>query len=260
MNELIKIDVRMDKDQIITDSRNVATVFGKQHNHVLRDIQSLEKDVSNFGQMFYESEMPDSYGRLQKVYLMNRDGFTLLAMGFTGKEAMEWKLKYINAFNAMEAELNSPEQIMARALKIADSTITSLRIENKKLTGKVEQLSVDNERMKPKEIFSDAVTASDSAILVRDLAKMIKQNGVDIGEKRLYRWMRQNGYICQNSRTPTQKAMERGLFEVEVKTVERTGRPPIETITTKVTGKGQIYFINKILTEKPSGQYQLSLA
>lgn len=163
-------------------------------------------------------------------------------------------------FLTLEKAWNTPEQIMARALKIADSTITSLRFENKELTGKVEQLSVDNERMKPKEIFSDAVTASDSAILVRDLAKMIKQNGVDIGEKRLYKWLRNNGYICHNSRTPTQKAMERGLFEVEVKTVERTGRPPIETITTKVTGKGQIYFINKILTEKPSDHYQLSLA
>ena len=97
MNEL----VIMKGQQAVTTSLQVAEVFGKNHQHVLRDIDSL-KDVSNFGQIFSKGSEPDSYGRDRRVYFMNRDGFTLLAMGFTGKKALEFKLKYIEAFNQME--------------------------------------------------------------------------------------------------------------------------------------------------------------
>lgn len=101
MNELLTIT----NGQPAASSREIAEHFGKEHRNVLRDIDALKKDVLNFEQMFFETEIPDSYGRPQRAYLMNRDGFTLLAMGFTGKEALEWKVKYINAFNAMEQEL-----------------------------------------------------------------------------------------------------------------------------------------------------------
>lgn len=140
----------------------------------------------------------------------------------------------------LEKAWNTPEQIMARALKMADKTIESLKVENKALVEKIEQ-------DKPKTIFADAVSASDSSVLVRDLAKMIRQNGVEVGEKRLYKWMRDRGYICKGSTMPTQKAMELGLFEIIVRTVERGNGLPIETKTAKVTGNGQIYFINKFL-------------
>ena len=105
MNDLLTIS----NGQPTASSRDIAEHFGKGHNHVLRDIDTLKEDVSNFGQMFFDTEIPDSYGRPQRAYLMNRDGFTLLAMGFTGKEALEWKVKYINAFNAMEQELRNPK-------------------------------------------------------------------------------------------------------------------------------------------------------
>lgn len=108
----------------------------------------------------------------------------------------------------------------------------------------------ENERMKPKEIFADAVSASDSAMLVRDVAKLIKQNGIPLGEKRFYKWLRENGFICKGTTSPTQKAMELGLFEVVVRTVERGDGLPLETKTTKVTGKGQQYFINKFLNKE----------
>lgn len=111
-----------------------------------------------------------------------------------------------------------------------------------------ERLALENEKMKPKAIFADAVSVADTSILVRELAKMIRQNGKEIGEKRLYIWMRENGYIIKGTTEPTQRAMEMGLFEIAVRVIERGGDSlPIESRTTKVTGKGQIYFINKFL-------------
>lgn len=104
--------------------------------------------------------------------------------------------------------------------------------------------------MKPKALFADAVTASETSILVRDFAKILKQNGVDIGEKRLYKWLRDNGFIIKNSTEPTQRAMEMGLFERIERTIQRSDKPPVVTSTTRITGKGQVYFTGKFLTEK----------
>ncbi|OTA77838.1 Rha family transcriptional regulator [Limosilactobacillus reuteri] len=109
--------VIMHDRQAVTTSLQVAQNFEKKHQHVLRDIDALKQDVSNFGQMFIESNQPDSYGRDRRIYYMNRDGFSLLAMGFTGKKALQFKLKYIDAFNRMEKQLQQqkplslPEQI-----------------------------------------------------------------------------------------------------------------------------------------------------
>lgn len=106
MNKLVVMKNR----QAVTTSTSLAENFNKRHDNVMRDIQNLKKDVLNFEEMFFETTEPDSYGRERKVYLMNRDGFTLLAMGFTGKRAMEFKLKYIEAFNEMERQLQ-PQSI-----------------------------------------------------------------------------------------------------------------------------------------------------
>ena len=96
--------VEVRNQQVVTDSRKIAEVFGKRTDHVMRDIDNIKKDVPNFGEMFFETEAPDSYGRMQRIYYLNRDGFSLLVMGFTGKKAMQWKLKYIEAFNQMEQQ------------------------------------------------------------------------------------------------------------------------------------------------------------
>lgn len=93
----------------VASSRQIAESFDKRHDHVIRDIDNLKGDVPNFGEMFFETEIPDSYGRPQRAYLMNRDGFSLLAMGFTGKAALEWKIKYLAAFNAMERQLSQKQ-------------------------------------------------------------------------------------------------------------------------------------------------------
>lgn len=94
--------VIMHDQQAVTTSLKLAEIFEKRHDHIIRDISNLSKDVPNFGEMFVQSYEPDSYGRKRRMFYMNRDGFTLLAMGFTGSKAMEFKLKYIEAFNKME--------------------------------------------------------------------------------------------------------------------------------------------------------------
>lgn len=146
-------------------------------------------------------------------------------------------------FLDLEKAWNTPEQIIARALKMADKTIDKLKSENTTLIE-------DNQRMKPKEIFADAVTASKDSILIGDLAKILKQKGIDIGQNRLFQKLRNNGYLIQRRgpswNMPTQKSMEMGLFEVEERTITNPDGTTKISKTTKVTGKGQQYF-NKLL-------------
>ena len=97
--------VIMKNKQAVTTSLNVAEDFFKRHDHVLRDVEKLKEDLPNFGEMFFEDNLPDSYNRDRKIYYMNRKGFSLLAMGYTGKKAMKFKNDYIDAFDFMEEEI-----------------------------------------------------------------------------------------------------------------------------------------------------------
>ena len=145
----------------------------------------------------------------------------------------------------LEKAWNSPEKVMARALDIAHKTIANLQIEN--------------EEMKPKAFFADAVKASDSSILIGDLAKLIKQNGTDIGQKRLFERMRNDGFLMKKGASknmPTQKAMEKGLFEVKERVVSNPDGSTRITRTTKVTGEGQVFFIN-FYCKKKSTKFDL---
>ena len=134
--------------------------------------------------------------------------------------------------------------VSASGIKMADAEMEKLKSDN-------QYLIADNERMKPKEIFADAVSTSHTSILIGDLAKILKQNGVETGQKRLFNWMRENGYLIKRQgvdrNMPTQKAMELGLFEVKESTVNNPDGSVRINKTTKVTGKGQQYFINKFL-------------
>lgn len=243
MNKLNLVTLTDNSNQPVTTSKKIAEVFEKEHKHVLRDIDSL-KDVSNFGLMFFETTEPDSYSRPQRVYQMNRDGFSLLAMGFTGQKALEWKIKYIEAFNHMEEQLNTPEIQMAHGLLAAQKLIER----KDKLIAEQKQII---EEQKPKALFADAVSSSRTSILIGDLAKLICQNGVEIGQKRLFAWLRENGYLIKtgNSKNmPMQRYVEQGLFEVKESNVQNPDGSVRITKTTKVTGKGQVYFVNKFLT------------
>lgn len=150
-----------------------------------------------------------------------------------GKQARQYFLQ-------IEKDWNSPEKVMARALQIAGDTL-------KRLESKVEADA-------PKVLFADAVSASKTSILVGELAKLLKQNGVDIGQHRLFRWMRENGYLIRRNGTdfnmPTQKSMDLGLFTVKETAITHSDGTVTVSKTTKVSGKGQQYFIQKFLGEE----------
>lgn len=146
----------------------------------------------------------------------------------------------------LEKAWNTPEQVMARALKIADRQIEELKNSNLLLEQKIEA-------DKPKTIFADAVSASHTSILIGDLAKLICQNGYQIWQKRLFQWMRDNGYLIKSGSSynmPTQRYVEQGLLEVKESNVQNPDGSVRITRTTKVTGKGQVYFVNKFLVER----------
>ena len=149
--------------------------------------------------------------------------------------------QYRQYFLDLEKAWNTPEQVMARALKIANNEIDKLKADNRVLIA-------DTERMKPKEIFADAVSSSKDSCLIGDLAKIICQNGYKIGRNRLFEWMKTNGYLIKGGSSknmPTQKAMEMKLFEVKETTITTPDGSTNVKMTTKVTGKGQVYFVNK---------------
>lgn len=150
----------------------------------------------------------------------------------------------------LEKAWNTPEQVFSRALKMADEKINSLKEINTSLIA-------ENQRMKPKEIFADAVATSHTSILIGDLAKLICQNGYQIGQKRLFEWLRENNFLikCGSSKNmPQQRYVEQGLFEVKESNVQNPDGSVRITRTTKVTGKGQIYFVNRFIGEKKGVQ------
>ncbi|MEN2351838.1 phage antirepressor [Lacticaseibacillus paracasei] len=132
--------------------------------------------------------------------------------------------------------------------------IINLATQLKDEQAKTAELTADNETMKPKALFADAVATSHTTILVGDLAKVIKQNGVDIGAKRLFAWLREQGYLIKrigaDYNSPTQRAMELGLFEVKETAISHSDGHVTVQKTPKVTGKGQQYFINKFLQKE----------
>lgn len=157
--------------------------------------------------------------------------------------------QYRQYFIDLEKAWNTPEQVMARALKLADRTIDNLKEDNKKLIE-------DNERMRPKEISADAVSASNSSILIGDLAKLLRQNGVDTGQKRLFEQLRNEGYLMKTGSSrnmPKQKYVENGFFQIKETVISNPDGSVRMTKTTKVTGKGQQYFLNKYLGTEEAG-------
>ena len=247
MNDII---LSMQNGEPVVSSRQIAESFEKRHDHVMRDIEDIMRGLPKNGDthMFYKTEYThEQNGQTYSMYLMNRDGFTLLAMGFTGKAALEWKLKYIAAFNEMEKKLTEQPQLTRSQL-----LATALIAAHEELEEKDKQI----ETMKPKALFADAVSASNQSILVGEMAKLLSQNGIKMGQNRLFQWMRENGYLIKDKKRtdynmPTQKSMELRLFEIKETSIAHSDGHTSINKTPKVTGIGQVYFVNLFLkTEK----------
>nr|DAE71709.1 MAG TPA: KilAC domain protein [Caudoviricetes sp.] len=247
MNDII---LSMQNGEPVVSSRQIAESFEKRHDHVMRDIEDIMKGLPKNGDthMFYKTEYThEQNGQTYPMYMMNRDGFTLLAMGFTGKTALEWKLKYIAAFNEMEKKLTEQPRLTRSQL-----LATALIAAHEELEEKDKQI----ETMKPKALFADAVSASGQSILVGEMAKLLSQNGIQMGQNRLFQWMRENGYLIKDKKRtdynmPTQKSMELRLFEIKETSIAHSDGHTSINKTPKVTGIGQVYFVNLFLkTEK----------
>ena len=148
--------------------------------------------------------------------------------------------KYRRYFIELERKWNDPQEVVKRGYAILQNENARLKIENAE--------------MKPKALFADAVSVSETSILVGELAKLLKQNGVEIGQNRLFAWLRRNGYMISRRgndyNMPTQKSMNLGLFKIKETSITHADGHVTVNKTPKVTGKGQQYFINKFLSEK----------
>lgn len=159
MNDII---LSTQNGEPVVSSRQIAENFDKNHRDVLRAVDNLKEHVRNFAHMFFEGTDQDSYGREQRAYLMNRDGFTLLAMGFTGKAALEWKLKYIAAFNEMEKKLTEQPQLTRSQL-----LATALIAAHEELEEKDKRIA----ELTPDAEFARAVCIADNCRTATSIAK-----------------------------------------------------------------------------------------
>lgn len=229
MNELITIT---------TNEVGEPTVLGRELHEFL-GVKTLYKDwfprMVEYG--FTEGKDFSSFlsestgGRPSTDHLLTIDMAKEIAMiqrTDRGKQARQY-------FIQVEKDYNSPEKIMARALRIAEKELSTLKL--------------DVERMKPKEIFADSVASSHTSILIGELAKILKANGHETGQKRLFETLRQDGFLIKRKGSdfnmPTQKSMELGLMEIKETTINNADGSIRLNKTTKVTGKGQIYFVNR---------------
>ena len=237
MNEILKVD--LDTQTVsareLHNQLNIGTKFTTWFERMKE--YGFSEGVEFFPKM---GETSETGGRPSVDYDISVDMAKQICMIQRTPEGKQVRQYLID----LEKAWNTPEQVMARALKIANRTIDSLKAENVMLVER-------NNEMKPKAIFADAVATSRTSILIGDLAKLICQNGYQIGQKRLFEWLRNNGYLCKRKGTqwnmPTQKSMDLGLFEVKESVHVNSNGCNIVTRTPKATGKAQIYFVNKFL-------------
>lgn len=210
------------------------------------------KAISDHCKGVTKRDTPTSSGVQQMSYINEGDLYRLIMKSKlpSAEKFEKWVMEEVlpsirkNGGYIAGQETLSDEELMAKALLVANNKIA----ERDKI---IEQKQARIEQMKPKEIFADAVATSHTSILVGDLAKLICQNGYQIGAKRLFSWLRDNGYLIKRKgadwNMPTQKSMEMGLFEIKESTHINGSGCNVTTRTPKITGKAQVYFVNKFL-------------
>lgn len=234
MNEIIKVTTNENDEQLVSGRElheflEVATEYKKWFSRMSEYGFSENQDFTRVTQ---KCHTPGGVQRItdHALKLDMAKEISMIQRSEKGKQARQYFLQ-------VEKAWNNPEMVVQRALQIQ--------------TRKVEALQLENAELKPKALFADAVATSHTSILVGELAKIIKQNGIDIGGTRLFVWLRENGYLIKRKGTdynmPTQKSMELQLFEIKESSHVGSDGVTRITKTPKVTGKGQQYFINKFL-------------
>lgn len=243
MNELIKVEIKDDVQ--VVSARELYKKLGVKTRFSLWVTQNFKhfRENIDFTSVVTTTVVNNGAERELQDYALTIETAKHIAMMSGTDKGYEVRDYFIR----VEQAWNSPEMVMKRALEIANK--------------KVEQLKIENQAMKPKALFADSVATATTSILIGELAKIIKQNGADkltvggktiaMGPNNFFKWLRENNYLisrkCTDYNSPTQKAMKLGLFEVKetVRTLP-DGHTKIDK-TTKVTGKGQIYFVNKFV-------------
>lgn len=237
MNELINVTLNENHEPVVSgrqlhEALGVKTKYADWFNRMIDYGFTENQDF-----LLLKNEQQTGRGGHNKVdHVLKLDMAKEIAMIQRTDKGKEVRTYFIQ----VEKDFNSPEKIMARALLMADK--------------KVHKLEAQIEADRPKVLFADAVSASKSSCLIGELAKILKQNGIDIGQNKLFQWLRSNGYLISrrgNSwNQPTQKSMDLKLFELKVTNINHADGHTTTNTTTKVTGKGQQYFVNKFLNQE----------
>lgn len=231
--------VKVENNQIVTDSRSVAEHFGKRHNDVTEVIRKLLATEKSVTKMFHESKF-EYRGQEFPMYLMNRDGFSLLVMGFTGAKALEWKLKYIEAFNEMEKQLVNKNTL---ALPDFTNPVEAARAWANEYEAKQKALT-ENAVMKPKADFYDTVANTESLFSMADVAKTLDMG---IGRNKLFAFLRDKGILDKDNH-PYQKYVDAGYLRL-IENHCKAGDNDVVYKCTYVKQKG-IDYIRKILLKE----------
>lgn len=238
MNELLKVNY--DNDRITLSARELHKFLGVTErfgNWFERMNQyGFQESIDYLGRKVFNTQAHQELQDYEITLDMAKE-IAMIQRSDKGKEVRQYFLE-------LERRWNSPEAVMNRALEYSRKQVKALMEEKQ---GLIEE----NKELKPKALFADAVSASNESILIGQLAKLIRQNGYEIGQNRLFGYLRENGYLIKKGERynqPTQKSMDLGLFEVKERTITNPDGSTRITLTTKVTGKGQVYFINKFLS------------
>lgn len=241
MNELLKVNY--DNDRITLSARElheflgIGTQYTKWFDRMSEYGFYENVDYQAISQKRLTAQGNETTYIDHEITLDMAKEIAMIQRSDKGKEVRQYFLE-------LERRWNSPEAVMNRALEYSRKQVKALMEEKQ---GLIEE----NKELKPKALFADAVSASNESILIGQLAKLIRQNGYEIGQNRLFEWMRENEYLIKKGERynqPTQKSMDLGLFEVKERTITNPDGSTRITLTPKVTGKGQVYFINKFLS------------
>lgn len=244
MNEIIKVKVKGDVQ--VVSARELHKKLGVKTRFSLWVKQNFKhfRESIDFTPVVVTTEVQNN-GGIQVMELQDYALTTETAKHIAMMSATEKGYEIRDYFIQVEKEWNSPEMVMKRALEIANNKVKQLKLEN-------QEIKKENEEMKPQALFAKSVTTSSTTILVGELAKILRGNGVNIGANRLFKWLRENGYLISRKGTdynmPTQKSMDLGLFKIKETAITHSNGSVSISKTPKVTGKGQQYFVNKFLT------------